>query len=1228
MSLRSSEKAHNQQETTFLMATLQAKFATTLEKLEVNQAESSAGYFVHLACDGQNAAKFWPANDDGTLQFVEGLKTTEPFHAKSTPFPCNDAAVTELLTTRLLINLYKQKPDGSEEENPEPTLVGVASFPLSKIVSPEPDVVAVTLAFMSPPSTSTPNAEVDVAQLADNEEVIKKVGSVSLQVFADDNLSDQMLGGLKLSVYDATVANLPAEWKLNPSFDPNFSTAKAHHSFIETELEKKTQTFTAIFEGSVNDDNNTLPSFSLGEAVWKYERLEDGEAFEIPMTEDEMEAEKQSQITAHEQKKQQAEEAAAAAAAAAAATEEEGKHGDEKKDEGESKGEDAVEGEAHSNARATWQTNIMSFHVLLASAPTEEFIPNVPTTKFVPTPRAEWSLKFKEPNLSGVFISSTAVSSFNALINSDDGSIKIKLVRTGETTSYEDASAEVEDPADAKKGEKKVAKKGKAEESAAGEPIWIVRGSLDLSRLSIPAARTAPLVTKKVTVSDGDQDQNQDQDADEETKESRASLLSSRQNSIDSSNLQITVKVALSGVLRAAERSVVTPAMGMGHVVGLRQWKPKKKPRDVAGELRSEIKAIADQLSNEMQNTTTGKETDFFENIQTSGLYHAFLEKLRPAVQRAAHSRFREAPADGNLAAYRSELFTALASQLNTVLIDNFTDNEAVDNDLFPEPAASFAIEFDKIAMKAEECFVEGRIEEAMIQHESRVSVAKKAEATGDEKGKSMLSEAWNDFSKFCLVSKLPGSVDRALECIKQSNAILPLGVDMQILNALILLNVCVFDECEKTLEAAYLSCTQSQNSSLTTVHAAFCCLHDAMNELEKKVFNEDRESLRTRGLPMATFAKRDLTRCKKAKASLEAASSCCVETSSPPPRRAGVVAMLDVVEITTTFNLHNASQRALDIAQRCEDLASRKDTERSTAVDISVLASRRQRLESSQAIWTGSGKEAVEFALKSTELNSADSSNFIALGAAQANNANQLDAAAAYEKAMAIMGDGATLSVYLTLSILQQSLGNFERSMQVAFRATKTFGSALAWKLAGVALLKMEKLDDSKHALQESLRVDSLSASAWASLALVAVSGGEGTQAEAVLAAKQAICHDINDASLLRELGVAFNDVGDFELAEFMLRRSLVLQKSSHTRRVLGMVLNAQSQYEMALEEYIKLLDDNYFDNDEEGVFSKEEMVGVYKICVGLFEQIGNLKRREKLQFLEKFKEIMVQGD
>jgi len=1139
-------------------------FVASFSSLSVESSEAS-DYTIRVIANGPSANVFWPSssstNDDGeeisTPTHLEGC-CAEPsiFNAASSKFPLLDQSLTSLLTLTLSVGLYKKgvvEGDGGdnvEGEAGEAVLVGNASFPLSRMVSSEPDVVTADLVFLPVANNTEVDDNGDSGESGENgespavneESTIARIGSCKLTVYLDDALSDAMLGGAKLTVYDVSVTSLPPAWKMLPPFDPSTSSAEEHHEMIEAEVEKKSQMYFGVLEGS----EGALPSVEFGEGTWNYQRLEDGEAVEVQKSENDIEEEKQRLVAEHEEAKKINSEGDG-----------EEKDGDEKKGE---------EGEG-------------------------EFVPEVSTTKMVPTPNGQWSIQFQKPNLDGVFLSSHSISKLNSLVDSG-GKISLTITRTGTTSKFGSGDAPAEE--EVKKDDKK--KKGKKDASAEadddGEKPWVVTTELDLEALMPRGVRTARLTSstdKGFTI-----------------KEENPALA---EESEHLSQMAAVVKVAVTPSLRLLEETEITPSMGMGHVVGMRQWKPKKKPRDVAGELRNEIASIANSLSDDMRGNLSTK--PFFERVQQSGDYHRFLECLRPAVQRAAHSRFREAPKDANLAAYRSELFTALCTQLNTVLVDKFTENEAVDNELFPEPAASFAVEFEKFAQKAKELVVEHKMEEAMTQHEGRVAVAKKAFATGENRGRDMLATAWNDMAKFCLTSKLDNSVDRALECIKQSAAVKQLSSDMQILNSLILLDKNVFDQCEESLMKALDNCNEDEKAS---VHASFCCLHDAINDLEKSTFDKDKESLRARGLPMATFAPRDLTRCKLAKKSLIAAAESV--TTATPPRRRAVAALLEAVEVMILYNLPNAASRALNLAKKCEGTAIGKEKERNVEeVNVRVLSSKRLRLDSGLSQWKENVSEAIELAKKSCELDGDEPLNHIQLGRVLIMDNNLVEAAVSYENAVELTGDDTEVDVYLTLSRLHLQVGNYERGVEVAFKITRKFKSALAWRFAGECSFKMGEISAAENALQESLRIDSFSASAWANLALVAVAESEKDpmrKGEASDATEQAIKHDLNDSVLLRELGVAFNELGDFQAAEFMLRRSLVLVKSSHTKKVLAMVLNAREEFGLALAEYTELLEGNSFDSDE-----RRE---IFTMCLKIFDQIGNVKRRERQQFVEKW--------
>jgi hypothetical protein len=141
-------------------------------------------------------------------------------------------------------------------------------------------------------------------------------------------------------------------------------------------------------------------------------------------------------------------------------------------------------------------------------------------------------------------------------------------------------------------------------------------------------------------------------------------------------------------------------------------------------------------------------------------------------------------------------------------------------------------------------------------------------------------------------------------------------------------------------------------------------------------------------------------------------------------------------------------------------------------------------------------------------------------------------------------------------------------------------------------------------------------SASAWAYLSLFTLEKDGAVRVEdAVVAAKQAVSHDLGDSHLLRQLGEKLFLAGELGLAEDMLRRSLVLQGSSISRRLLGDVLRAQKRLDESLKEYMVLLEDEDFTHEE-----KQELF--YKVS----EDLKVLKKeKERSEFIEQYAMYLV---
>ncbi|GMH72810.1 hypothetical protein TL16_g06011 [Triparma laevis f. inornata] len=1063
------------------------------EKEEEPPTPKPSTYHVTVSVSGQ-ASEFWPKTpaaegeeEDGAAPVaakVAGLQGSDAFFCSTLPVPCDDVSVSKFLSSFFVVELVETV------EGEEAKVVSTASLPLSRVAGDEE--VTANLSFAN------------------------GWGTVDVLAQPEDELADHMLGGVQVSIYDVVVSSLPEEFKILSPFDAATMTVEDYHATVSALVippapttedgadpapaPAPSQTFAVSLSPT-----DTTPALSLGLATWTYTPTEDGPPVEVPRTEEEIEKLKADAIEEHEKEEEEKKRLQ---------EEEEGKEKEGRNDE-EKKGGEDEKGEEEEP---------------------EPFVPDVPTSRFVPTPTATWTLAY----------------------------------------CIEKATA-----ADAKKGKKGGKKDAKAaDDDAAGEPEYVLKGSLNTIGLTSPGQQLVHL--------------NAELEYEGEDE--------ARTSSVSGAAPQAAFKFFVSSALREFEDSALAVELGMGEVVGMRQWKPKEKPRDIAGELRSELENIVFTLASDMKGLS---DKELFEKVQASGLFYNMKEKLRPAVQMAAHSRFRKAPeGEEGKEAYRSELFTALSTQLNTVLINKFTENTVVDSAMFPTPADSFAKDFEMFGMRAEECVVSGRMDIAMSKHEDRVALAIKASKTEEPEGIQMLSDAYDSMAKFCLISGMPGARDRALECVKQSSVVALLSFELQLVNALVLLDFEMYELAEESFGNALEIADGGAAKGL--VYAGLCVMNDAIDELEKKTYDDDKESLRLRGLPMVTFPARDLSRCVKAKESLVKASG---SVENAPARRGGLVAMLSVVEIMIDLNLSVAASRALDIATKCENLAGKKEKERELeAVDVDAVYGLRNRLDACLALYNGESEAALGFAGKGLEFDKTGR-NYEILGKASVGEA----AISAYELSLESYGEeAAPLRIYLKLAVLlieQQTEVALTRAKVIALRATAKFGSSMAWRLAGITLGELGDKVEAEVVFQESLRINSFDPITWANFALLILDGEERME-DSVANAKQSILHDLDDAFLLRQLGSKLYGKGDLSLAELVLRRSLVLNKASATKKMLGDVLRALKKEGEAMGFFLALMDD-----DE---FSVEEKRDLYGLIVGDFRE--QKKSKELNEFVKKY--------
>jgi len=808
--------------------------------------------------------------------------------------------------------------------------------------------------------------------------------------------------------------------------------------------------------------------------------------------------------------------------------------------------------------------------------------PTLPTTRLVPAPTGVYSLTTPTGGPIGgkVFLSRASLTPLP-----DALTCNLTVTRTGSLRAAPAVAA-------AGKG-KKGAKVEEAEVSS-----LTLTGTVDFSEVLLPGGRVGSAMC---TVG------GEDTAVDGEGVETKTKY-----------ECDVEVKIATSDCIVFERVAEVQLRENMGTVVGMRNWKPASKPRDVACEMRSSLTAIAGEIAAEIGAVTSedGKwnEQTLYAAVQASGGYFRWKERLLPFVQRAGHSRFRRKAALEEVDGYRSELFAAVCGQLNVVLVSKFTANAAVDKALFPTPAVEFWKDFNDGARRAEEERVNGKVESGMRRWEDCVAVGRMAAETGDDHGITMLADGFDGMAKYCLTSGGENMRDRALECMRESEGVRAMGVEMKLLMAVTQMDCGMYEAAE----ASFKSALDSPSSIESVIHAGLCVLHTTIDKLEKETYDADKEALRSRGLPMTTFHKRDLARARMAKRSLKAAVE-LKAAGSAPNRRKGVVALLDVATICVDSKLVTAGAAALELSGLCEELAKGKEEEieiGAASTDVKVVFGRRARLDSTMALLKGDVGGARASADRSVELDGSAGVNYESLGLALESCMDVDAAATAYRNAEVQFDNNSTagvpIRILLKLADLYLRGEAYEKAQEAAFKATKKFGSGAAWKFAAVACMKLGDRENAQKCFEETLRIDPFSGSAWAYLSLFSMDEEGRGVGDAVVACKQSVVNDLDDDNLLRQLGEKLFVKGEVGLAEDMIRRSLVLKSSSVCRKLLGDVLRAQKKLDESLKEYMMLLEDDDFN-----LLEKQEL---FYMCSDDLKILKKTKDRN--EFIEKYKQ------
>lgn len=242
-----------------------------------------------------------------------------------------------------------------------------------------------------------------------------------------------------------------------------------------------------------------------------------------------------------------------------------------------------------------------------------------------------------------------------------------------------------------------------------------------------------------------------------------------------------------------------------------------------------------------------------------------------------------------------------------------------------------------------------------------------------------------------------------------------------------------------------------------------------------------------------------------------------------------------------------------------------------------------KRAIEAELSLLSGELDQATKLLRDALEIDPSHPFAWLMLGKAYLMKENQTETAVeclqrALETHDLLRSEELRLGLYVHLGLVLLQASQFGNAEAVFLESCDEFRVASNWLGVGIACLRMEKWEPAHMALAEANRLDSTNPDVWGYLALYALSASAHVAAQEEAEAKrfvaQALRYDLSNPVLLRELSNGFVAIDRLEDAERLLRRSLVCQDSSLTRKTLADVLAAQNCAEDALGQYKQTLE------------------------------------------------------
>ncbi|KAJ0404497.1 hypothetical protein ATCC90586_007754 [Pythium insidiosum] len=607
--------------------------------------------------------------------------------------------------------------------------------------------------------------------------------------------------------------------------------------------------------------------------------------------------------------------------------------------------------------------------------------------------------------------------------------------------------------------------------------------------------------------------------------------------------------------------------------------------RDVVKDLRAEIRRVVLLLLREFEAATpigdelTREETRqrIVFKLNSQGTYHSFKEKLKKRIVPLIRDRFaalEDEDEDGGgdkaeandpnttvskLSAanvrkkkYFAQLYATLMEEVHLVLHETFNSNHAIqlEQQLVPSDEEKTAQTLHSLWLRALENEVNGDLEKSESLHLDRIAFAE--ERSVEQPGlptRPPLNAVWFDYARLCLVS---GELDKAASALRQSLSLDAHGLpSAQLAYGALLCELRDFTGAEQVL-AATLTDAQAAASSGQSDRL----IHLARAHALQAFFYTQSGRDETGNLALFELLRAQAV-VKRLRSEVHGEDAVSLSSS-------WILLASQVHE----WHLRGTTQLVLHLAAQYReprDVLTRNERVQLRVIEAELLSLR------------GEAAQAVILLREALEIQPSDPFAWLVLG--KINLQLESTAVAAIDclqravEQRCQMRTELRLSAFMHLGLVLLQSSRLEQARETFLVASDEYPIASAWLGVGIACLRVEDWNNARVALAEANRLDPTNPEVWGYMALVTLSTTPRLtphhESDVKQLIAQALRYQLSNPGLLRELSNAFVALDRLEDAEKLLRRSLVLQDVSMTRKTLADVLASQNCAEDALAQY-----------------------------------------------------------